>query len=137
MTLPLISQQDPDDVERILRADEDGRTTELDELEFLEDDLHHRIADIAGVLSLAGSYDGYDITFWPVQDGDNTVGGGIVTVDVKEPRIRLASLHQDWKDLIDDREGTGYTLAADIADNLRFIANQAIAQLNDLVTAAS
>lgn len=67
------------------------------------------------------------VGFWLVCDPDGMIEGAIVTVDVPGG-TRLASLHQDFRDLTDDREAPGIEGAAAVIRAIRRIADVLLAE---------
>jgi hypothetical protein len=66
------------------------------------------------------------VSFWTTADGDGINDGGLITVDLG-PRIdaiRLCSLHQDLRDLVDDRDAQGRELGADVLRNVKRVVDE-------------
>jgi hypothetical protein len=72
-----------------------------------------------------------DVSFWTTADSEGISDGGLITVDLGRgmDAVRLCSLHQDLRDLVDDRDAEGRELAVNVLRNVKRIVDGLLANL--------
>jgi hypothetical protein len=116
---------DPAAIRAALEADDSAELFDDLDFEGLDGSM---IDEIVRLADQAGLFGDVQVEFWITADSEGIVDGGLITVDLSRrlDAVRIASLHQDFRDLVDDRNDTDWKLATGVVVEVGRIVDQLI-----------